>query len=227
MNIKKKSYKNKFFITQQPVIIDEEQRIFRVKASTGDYDRDNDRVNPEKWRLSKYNPPFVDSHSTRSTYDKRLGEVVNAFYENGIWYNDVKLDVPEGDPNSWTEGEKLANRIWKLVKANKDIRVSVGFKPDVEKIVQNEKGGYDFNGQEQFELSVVLVPANENAGTKEMSKNELKKELDELKNIVKELKENIENKDKSIKQLQEIVRKEQKKTLNFKIKTKKLNGLKI
>ncbi len=154
-------------ILQKAQIIDEAKRIIRVKASDGDYDRDDDRIEPTVWRFGGYNPPFVDSHKTHETSDNRLGEIIKGFYENGFYWNDIELDIPaEEDPQKWTDGEKLSNRIWNNAKAGKDIRFSVGFIPDLDKVSRNDKSGFDFKGQEQTELSVVLMPSNTRAGNK-------------------------------------------------------------
>lgn len=166
-NMAKQVQKN-LGILQKAQIIDEDNRIIRVKASDGGYDRDNDRIDPEQWKMPGYNPPLVDSHKTGDTADRRLGEIVRGFYQDGFYWNDIQLDKPSGDPSEWTNGEKLANRIWKNAKDGKDIRFSVGFLADPNKMARNEKGGIDFAGQEQTELSVVLMPSNARAGNKEM-----------------------------------------------------------
>ncbi len=154
-------------ILQKAQILDEVKRIIRVKASDGGYDRDDDRIDPTLWRFGGYNPPFADSHKTHETSDNRLGEIINAFYKDSFYWNDIHLDTPgEEDPQKWTDGEKLANRIWNNAKAEKDIRFSVGFLPDLDKMSRNDKGGIDFAGQEQTELSVVLMPSNTRAGNK-------------------------------------------------------------
>ena len=178
--------KTKMFLEQKSVIIDEENRIIRIKASTGDFDREQDRINPKGWKLSEYTIPFIDAHKSSGSYDGRLGEVVKGYEENGIWYNEVKLDKPSDEnPNAWTDGEKLANRVWNLIKEGKDISVSVGFLPDENGIKKNSNGGYDFQSQEQYELSIVLAPCNPKAGTKSME-NLRTKTLDE---VIKEIPE--------------------------------------
>ena len=178
--------KTKMFLEQKSVIIDEENRIIRIKASTGDFDREQDRINPKGWKLSEYTIPFIDAHKSSGSYDGRLGEVVKGYEENGVWYNEVKLDKPSDEnPNAWTDGEKLANRVWNLIKEGKDISVSVGFLPDENGIKKNSNGGYDFKSQEQYELSIVLAPCNPKAGTKSME-NLRTKTLDE---VIKEIPE--------------------------------------
>ena len=162
----KKKTKN-FMPLQIPQILDEEKRIIRLKASDGGYDRDDDRLAVEHWRMPEYNIPLVDSHKTGDSVDRRLGEIVNAFAKDGFWWNDVKLDIPEGNTDEWTDGEKIANRLWKLAKAGADIRVSVGFIPDESGMSRNQRGGIDYKGQEQTELSIVLYPSNSRAGNKQ------------------------------------------------------------
>ncbi len=155
-------------IKQKAIIIDEDKRIMAVKASDDGYDRDGDRISTKGWRLPGYNPPVVDSHKTHETSDNRLGEIVNAYTKDGFYWNEIQFDAPsEEDPNKWTDGEKLANRVWNNAKAGKDIRVSVGFIPDYEGLERNEKGGIDFKTQEQTEISVVLMPSNSRAGNKQ------------------------------------------------------------
>jgi len=162
-----KQYQKNLGILQKAQIIDEENRIIRVKASDGDYDRDDDRINPQGWKMPGYNPPLADSHKTADTADRRLGEVIRGFYQDGFYWNDIQLDKPTGDAKEWTDGEKLANRIWKNALEGKDIRFSVGFLPNANKMKRNEKGGIDFGEQEQTELSVVLMPSNARAGNKQ------------------------------------------------------------
>lgn len=190
------------FLEQKSVIIDEENRIIRIKASTGDFDREQDRINPKGWKLSEYTIPFIDAHKSSGSYDGRLGEVVKGYEENGVWYNDVKLDKPSDEnPNAWTDGEKLANRVWNLIKEGKDISVSVGFLPDENGIKKNSNGGYDFQSQEQYELSIVLAPCNPKAGTKSMENlrnktlEEVIKEIPELEGFIEKAlnKETIPN----------------------------------
>ena len=185
--------KTKMFLEQKSVIIDEENRIIRIKASTGDFDREQDRINPKGWKLSEYTIPFIDAHKSSGSYDGRLGEVVKGYEENGVWYNEVKLDKPSDEnPNAWTDGEKLANRVWNLIKEGKDISVSVGFLPDENGIKKNSNGGYDFQSQEQYELSIVLAPCNPKAGTKMLKDiesktiKELIKEDSELEKIIRD-----------------------------------------
>ena len=185
--------KTKMFLEQKSVIIDEENRIIRIKASTGDFDREQDRINPKGWKLSEYTIPFIDAHKSSGSYDGRLGEVVKGYEENGVWYNEVKLDKPSDEnPNAWTDGEKLANRVWNLIKEGKDISVSVGFLPDENGIKKNSNGGYDFQSQEQYELSIVLAPCNPKAGTKmlkdiqEKTIKELIEEDSKLEEIIRE-----------------------------------------
>lgn len=184
--------KTKMFLEQKSVIIDDENRIIKIKASTGDFDREQDRINPKGWKLSEYTIPFIDAHKSSGSYDGRLGEVVKGYEENGVWYNDVKLDKPSDEnPNAWTDGEKLANRVWNLIKEGKDISVSVGFLPDENGIKKNTNGGYDFQSQEQYELSIVLAPCNPKAGTKSME-NLRSKTLDEVIKEIPELEGFIE-----------------------------------
>jgi hypothetical protein len=176
-------------ILQKAQIVDEEKRIIRVKASDGGYDRDNDRIDPEKWKMPGYNPPLVDSHQTGDTADRRLGEIVRGFHQDGFYWNDIQLDKPSGDASEWTNGEKLANRIWKNAKEGKDIRFSVGFLADPDSMIRNSKGGIDFAGQEQTELSVVLMPSNARAGNKKMGDYvDMDKSLNcMLEDIIKEM----------------------------------------
>ena len=202
--------KTKMFLEQKSVIIDEENRIIRIKASTGDFDREQDRINPKGWKLSEYTIPFIDAHKSSGSYDGRLGEVVKGYEENGIWYNEVKLDKPSDEnPNAWTDGEKLANRVWNLIKEGKDISVSVGFLPDENGIKKNSNGGYDFQSQEQYELSIVLAPCNPKAGTKSMENlrtktlDEVIKEIPELEGFIEKAlnKETISNTEIPLKKL--------------------------
>jgi hypothetical protein len=185
-----KNYSKQFNLIQKAEILDKEKRIIRVKASDGNFDRDLDRININSWRTPGYNPPLVDSHKTSDTMDRRLGEIINAFAKDGFYWNDIQLDIPQGEPNEWTQGEKLSNRLWKLALAEKDLSFSVGFIPDEQGMTRNNKGGIDFNGQEQTELSFVLIPSNARAGNKEMGGEKMLLLENSLENLLlKKIKE--------------------------------------
>ncbi len=189
-------------IIQKAEILDEEKRIIRVKASDNNFDRDSDRISINNWRMPGYNPPLVDSHKTSDTMDRRLGEIINAFSKDGYYWNDIQLDTPQGEATEWTNGEKLANRLWKLAKEGKDLRFSVGFIPDENKMSRNERGGIDFAGQEQTELSFVLMPSNARAGNKEM---EVDKKVLVLENSLENL---------LLKKVKELLNKENRVSIN-------------
>lgn len=189
-------------------ILDEEKRIVRIKASNADYDSDNDRIFVEGWTLRK-GASFIDAHKSGGSIDLKYGEILKAYTMDGYWMNDVQLKNPNvdskgesRDPATWTEGEKVANSLWEGIMKGEDVRVSVGFMYDPDKITNNEKGGYDFRGQEQYELSAVIVPANANAGIKSAKDNQEKaidydsipkSEIDLRTQIYKAIKEKYTN----------------------------------
>ena len=164
-------------------ILDEENRIVRIKASNADYDSDNDRIFVEGWSMRK-GASFIDAHKSNGSIDLKYGEILKGYAMDGYWMNDVQLKNPTinskgepRDPATWTEGEKVANSLWEGIMKGEDIRVSVGFMYDPDKVTSNQKGGCDFRGQEQYELSAVIVPANANAGLKS-AKDKQEKAID-------------------------------------------------
>ena len=157
----------KLLIPQVPKIIDEEKRIVRIKASTKDFDRVDDRINNKGVKLAEHPVLFIDSHQSNTTIDVKMGEIIKAFSEGDIWYNDVQFDIPfTEDGTKWSEGLKRTERIWQDIKAKKNFSVSIGFLPVEGKSKLNNQGGTDFEEIEQYELSIVVAPCNPKAGTK-------------------------------------------------------------
>jgi hypothetical protein len=136
--------------------IDVENRTVESVISTATVDRDGDTINPKKWNLKNYkkNPIVLFGHSHRDIVGNSKVTV-----ENGKLMS-VDQFVPEDF------GSPIANLTWNLVAGGFLKAKSVGFKPErgkFEYVEDDERRGYDFNGQELLEHSYVAVPSNPEA----------------------------------------------------------------
>jgi len=119
-------------------------------ASTAAEDRMGDVINQNGWQLDNYkkNPIILFGHD----HDKPIGRATNVYMKNGNLAIDVEFAPEEVDP--------FAAKIGRMVKAGFLKAVSVGFRPlDMKPI----KSGYEFLKSELLEVSVVSVPANQEA----------------------------------------------------------------
>lgn len=126
---------------------DEDKRIIKGIASTPATDRDGDTVNSKGAKFTlPY--PLLSSHS----HDHPVGEVIKSeITSRGI---EVTAKIFKGTDLQYVEDT------WKKVKAGLIKGLSIGFRGiDVEAIAT----GYNFKTFEVFELSLVAVPANQQA----------------------------------------------------------------
>jgi len=135
--------------------VQKEERAFTVVASDETVDRYGDIVRASGWDLKafKNNPIALFGHDHRSP----IGTVPEVEVKNKQLLAKMVL-APEGtDP--------FIDKLWRLIEANVLRAVSVGFMPTVQpKMIRDEENdriiGFDYDGQELLELSLVTVPAN-------------------------------------------------------------------
>lgn len=146
-------------------VLDAEQRIIQFKASTSNYDRDEDRLMVTGWDLDNFmkNPVFLYMHDKKIP---AIGRVVNHSIDanQGILYMDVQFPTIEEMTSSMdviSEHAKFVDMLYNMYKNGFMNAVSVGFLAT--EGAPNERGGYDFTKLELLELSAVTVPANQEA----------------------------------------------------------------
>lgn len=142
--------------------VDVENRQIRVLASTGDLDRDGERILPEAFKNSldifKGNPVILAAHSHR--LDDGSPSVVGRAID--IWLDKVGL---------WCIIEfaktKLAEEYWLLYSGGFMKAVSIGFAPLAwSDTNENGKSVRIFTAVELFEISLVAVGSNRAALSK-------------------------------------------------------------
>lgn len=120
-------------------------------ASTSAEDRMGDVIDQKGWKLDNYkkNPVILFGHD----HDKPIGRATNVYMKDGNLAIDVEF-MPE-------EVDSFAAKIGRMVKAGFLNAVSVGFRPLEMKPLKS--GGLEFLKNELLEVSVVSVPANQEA----------------------------------------------------------------
>lgn len=128
--------------------------IFRFTASTEAVDRDGDVLFADGWDLDNFskNPVILYAHDQFGTFP--VGKAVAA--ETGDGFLSVDVDFT---PRAVSEN---GHEVYRLVKAGFLNAVSVGFNP-IEFMYNDEHKGYDFHKVELLEVSIVAVPANQEA----------------------------------------------------------------
>jgi HK97 family phage prohead protease len=126
---------------------------FDFVASTDAVDREGDILFPDGWELDNYheNPVILWAHESW-TYP--IGRSVATKLDNGQLRTTIEFTPADVNP----EG----HRVYKLVEAGFVKAVSVGFQPK-EWVWNDDHKGYDFTRNELLEISVVPVPANQEA----------------------------------------------------------------
>jgi HK97 family phage prohead protease len=135
---------------------DDGSRIVRFVLSDGSVDRMGDVIDPYGWELTAFraNPVVLFAHLSS---EPPVGRMVRTFVANDRLMGDVEFASADVYP--------FADQIYKLV-VNGFIRAcSVGFLPIEWQFSDDgdRQFGIDFKRQELLELSIVPVPANQNA----------------------------------------------------------------
>lgn len=125
-----------------------------IVVNTGTVDRDRDRVLPSGADLSNYlkNPLVLWGHDYRSPW-AIIGRAAEIRTEG-----DIRIRPELREPASDTDPMHIIRSLWdaNLVRA-----ASIGFNPLT--WAENELGGRDFTEWELLEVSIVPVPANQEA----------------------------------------------------------------
>jgi HK97 family phage prohead protease len=134
----------------------EHKGLYQFTISTGDVDRDDDRINPAGWDFKHYmrNPVVLFAHNYT---ELPVGRTVDVFTAD----NKVKA-LTEFTPADLYE---FGDQIRRFYEAGFLNAVSVGFLPRAWNWVDSDerKFGIDFEEQELLEFSAVPVPANPGA----------------------------------------------------------------
>lgn len=140
--------------------IDEKKRSFLAVASTGEVDRDGDRIRVSGWDLTNFlkNPVIPWAHDyTRPPVAKALSAEVTG---SSLVFRPA-FPAPGDYP--------FADTIWRLYKDGFLRAFSVGFRPLRWEWVERQGPdggslrGRDFLEQELWEISACVVPANAQA----------------------------------------------------------------
>lgn len=141
-------------------------KVFKFRANDGDFDRYQDRLNVQGWKLDAFNanPVILLNHDTGAPSWCSPGSGVlpigkgKAYPEqqkDGSWALMVDIEFDQDD--------ELAQRVEKKVEAGILNAVSVRYIMTEGKYRENERGGYDSDEQELLEISVVTIPGNQRA----------------------------------------------------------------
>nr|WP_241758328.1 HK97 family phage prohead protease [Myxococcus landrumus] len=135
------------------------RRVYKFRASDGDFDRYSDRLSVKGWRLDGYN----------------ANGVVLFNHDDGADSSGAEPQLPIGKGRVYVEGDALmvdvefddeddfAQRVEKKVARGILNAVSVRYLMLPGQYRQNERGGYDCDAQELLEVSVVTIPGNARA----------------------------------------------------------------
>lgn len=123
-------------------------RQFRFTISTGDLDRDKDRLNPTGWDLRGYlaSPVVLWAHDHSQPAIARSVEI-------GVIGEALKATAEFPPPGVYP----FADQVHDLIAAGIIATASVGFLPKDR--TRNEFGGHDVKSQELVEWSIVNVPS--------------------------------------------------------------------
>lgn len=140
-------------VIEKGVNPDTGMQLFTFIASTEAVDREGDILFADGWETENYlaNPVILWGHNYSS---KPIGRAVALEVKNNKLYVTVDFTPASINPEGY--------QIYLMVQAGYVSAVSVGFQP--KKWVWNEEhNGYDFQSNELLEVSVVPVPANQEA----------------------------------------------------------------
>jgi HK97 family phage prohead protease len=128
-------------------------RRFTFVASTDAVDREGDILFPGGWQLDSYkeNPVILWAHES---WSYPIGRATDIGVQDNKLMVTVQFTPADVNPDGY--------RVYKLVEAGFVNAVSVGFRPR-SWVWNDEHAGYDFQENELLEVSVVPVPANQEA----------------------------------------------------------------
>ncbi|TQF14241.1 primosomal replication protein N [Myxococcus llanfairpwllgwyngyllgogerychwyrndrobwllllantysiliogogogochensis] len=137
------------------------RRIYKFRASDGDFDRYSDRLNVKGWRVDGYNANGVvlfnhddGAEAASSGAEPQLPIGKGRVYVEG---DALMVDVEFDDE------DEFAKKVERKVAKGILNAVSVRYLMLPGQYRQNERGGYDCDAQELLEVSVVTIPGNARA----------------------------------------------------------------
>lgn len=134
----------------------EGDRIYTWTISTASVDRDGDTIQVAGWETDAFlraGGPVLWAHDYRGL---PIGK--------SPWVKAVGASLKARVEFAPAEVYPFAETVRQLVDFGAIKSTSVGFRPDPKKAIWNEqRGGFDFKGQELLEFSVVPVPSNPEA----------------------------------------------------------------
>nr|WP_254624233.1 HK97 family phage prohead protease [Myxococcus sp. CA033] len=137
------------------------RRVYKFRASDGDFDRYSDRLNVKGWRVDGYNANGVvlfnhddgaEAASSGAEPQLPIGKG-RVYIEGDALMVDVEFD----------DEDEFAKRVERKVAKGILNAVSVRYLMLPGQYRQNERGGYDCDSQELLEVSVVTIPGNARA----------------------------------------------------------------
>jgi HK97 family phage prohead protease len=131
----------------------DEERVLNFRISTETPDSYNDVIKADGWDLERFekNPVVLWAHDHRQP---PVGQALSVGVEDG----DLVASAKFADAETYA----FADTVYRLLKKGFLRATSVGFFPK-EWTYDEDRGGYNFIGQELFEFSIVPVPANPDA----------------------------------------------------------------
>jgi len=158
---------------------DDDFFTFSGMASTDDVDRDNDIVLPTAFGKSINEPkPILFNHDSSQPVGKTTSMSV---LDNGLY---IEARMPKND-------QFVKSRMIPQMKGGSLNKMSIGFLPNFKDIDYREDGVTVFKDVELLEISLVTIPANNNANITTMKKlsiedvNEIKSKR-EFENVLRE-----------------------------------------
>ena len=132
------------------------QRRIKFTISTGDVDRENDRLRSDGWVLNAYrkNPVVMFAHDYKQL---PVARAISIEEHEGTLVSTAEFATADLNP--------FADTVYRMIKGGFLNAVSVGFRPQKFKSTERDNGqqGFDFEEQELLEYSVVPIPANPHA----------------------------------------------------------------
>ncbi|TQF13729.1 primosomal replication protein N [Myxococcus llanfairpwllgwyngyllgogerychwyrndrobwllllantysiliogogogochensis] len=137
------------------------RRVYKFRASDGDFDRYSDRLSVKGWRVDGYNANGVvlfnhddgaEAASAGAEPQLPIGKG-RVYVEGDALMVDVEFD----------DEDEFAKRVERKVAKGILNAVSVRYLMLPGQYRQNERGGYDCDAQELLEVSIVTIPGNARA----------------------------------------------------------------
>lgn len=129
----------------------------RIVISTGNVDRDQDRVFPQGGQTANYmaNPVVQWGHNYYDPW-ATIGRTLSLQTTDA----GIEADFELRDPATDTDPQHIVRSLWEqgFIRA-----ASIGFRPIPGRVMPNDFGGLDFIDWELLEWSLVPVPANQDA----------------------------------------------------------------